>query len=449
MKLQGTANINSLGHLEIGGCDSVELARQFGTPLYVMDEMLIRQTCREYMRAFCKKPGQAEVIYASKAFLTTAMCRIIDEEGLGLDVVSGGELFTALQAQFPPNRIYFHGNNKSPGELAMAIEAGIGRIIVDNFYEMAELENMAARIGKRVDILLRITPGIEAHTHEYIKTGQIDSKFGFTLPNGTALEAVRKAQSCRHLKLRGIHCHIGSQIFEMDSYRHAVCVMMGFMAEVLAATGHTMEELNLGGGFGIYYTSKDTPATVQEYGYTVMETVRKKAAALALPEPKVIVEPGRSIVGPAGTTLYTIGSIKEIPGVRKYVAVDGGMGDNIRPALYGAKYEAMLANKAGLPGEEVVSITGKCCESGDMLIWDVHLPACQPGDILAVSSTGAYCYTMSSNYNRLGRPAVVLVREGEANLIVKRETYEDLLRNDLVPDRLLPQKMMAAMASRA
>ncbi|KKM08845.1 diaminopimelate decarboxylase [Clostridiales bacterium PH28_bin88] len=446
MKLHGTMRVNGRGHLEIGGCDTVELAREFGTPLYVMDEALIRNTCRQYYESFVERYGKADVIYASKAFLTTAMCRIIEEEGLGLDVVSGGELYTALSARFPASRIYFHGNNKSRHELVMALEAGVGRIMVDNFYELEMLEQLAAGMGKRADVILRISPGIEAHTHDYVKTGQIDSKFGFTLPNGQALEAVRTASKLRHVHLHGIHCHIGSQIFEMESYAHTVRVMMEFINQIREETGLVMEELDLGGGFGIYYTQADSPASVSDYADVVMGTVRQEAESFGLPVPRVIVEPGRSIVGNAGTTLYTVGSIKHIPGVRKYVAVDGGMADNIRPALYGSRYEAIIANKAEWPAEEVVSVTGKCCESGDMLIWDIELPRVTPGDVLAVPCTGAYGYTMSSNYNRLGRPAAVLVHEGAADLILRRETYEDLLRNDVIPDRLRSKKVVSMVS---
>ena len=437
MKFHGTMKINQKGHLEIGGCDTVELVQEFGTPLYVMDEALIRGVCREYKRNFTEKYGNAEVIYASKAFLTTAMCRIIEEEDLGLDVVSDGELHTAIISGFPPERIYFHGNNKSIQELSMALEYNIGRIVVDNFFEMDNLEILAKERGKTPGILLRVSPGIEAHTHEYIKTGQIDSKFGFTVPNGQAFEAITSLARARNLVFKGLHCHIGSQIFEMDSYAHTVSTMIDFIKEVKEKTGLTVEELNIGGGFGIYYTDKDAPASISSYAETVMAAVIEASNAREIQTPKIIIEPGRSIVGNAGTTLYSVGSIKDIPQVRKYVAVNGGMTDNIRPALYGARYQAMIANKAEWPLNETVSITGKCCESGDMLIWDIKLPQITPGDILAVSSTGAYGYTMSSNYNRLRRPAIVLVNNGDASLILRRETLDDLIRNDVIPDRLI------------
>ena len=436
MRLHGTQRVNEQGHLEVGGCDTVELAKQFGTPLYIMDEAHIRDICRQYHSSFVKGLNNAEVIYASKAFSTLAMCRIIDEEGLGLDVVSGGELYTALQANFSAARIYFHGNNKSREELVMAIKAGVGRIVVDNFHEMSILNDLAQEMNQQVEILLRVTPGIEAHTHEYIQTGQIDSKFGFTLPDGTADQAFDLALSYPNLVVKGIHAHIGSQIFELDSFRHEVQIMIDYMADIHERTGYLLQELNLGGGFGIYYTSGDDPAQISDYAKTVQDALEDACEKQKFPRPKIIVEPGRSIVGTAGTTLYTVGSIKEIPGVRKYVAVDGGMADNPRPALYQARYEAVLANRAKDEAAEAVSVTGKCCESGDMLIWNIDLPKAKSGDLLAVSCTGAYNYSMSSNYNRLTRPEVVLVEGGHADVIVKRETHSDLLRNDVLPARL-------------
>ncbi|EGW40751.1 diaminopimelate decarboxylase [Desulfosporosinus sp. OT] len=436
MRLHGTQLVNEQGHLEIGGCDTVELVQQFGTPLYIMDEAHIRDICRQYHSSFIEGLTNAEVIYASKAFSTLAMYRILDEEDLGIDIVSGGELYTALQANFPAARIYFHGNNKSREELSMAIKAGVGRIVVDNFYEMSMLNDLAQAMNQRVDVLLRVTPGIEAHTHEYIQTGQIDSKFGFTLTDGTADQAFDLALSFSHLVVKGIHAHIGSQIFELDSFRHEVQIMIDYMADIHERTGYLLHELNLGGGFGIYYASGDEPARISDYAKTVQDALEDACQNQKFPRPKIIIEPGRSIVGTAGTTLYTVGSIKEIPGVRKYVAVDGGMADNPRTALYQARYEALLANRAKEDAEEVVSITGKCCESGDMLIWDIDLPKVKSGDLLAVSCTGAYNYSMSSNYNRLTRPGVVLVEGGHADVIVKRETHADLLRNDILPARL-------------
>jgi diaminopimelate decarboxylase len=437
--------VNGRGHLEIGGCDVVELAKEFGTPLQIMDEKYIRDTCKKFYCSFTER-GNSQVIYASKSFISIAMCRLIEEEGLGLDIVSAGELYTALQADFPMEKVYFHGNNKSPFELKMALEHGVGRIVVDNFRELKLLSEIAGSMDKEADILLRITPGVEAHTHEYIKTGQIDSKFGFTLPNGQAMEAVKEALKTENVNLVGLHCHIGSQIFEMESYGHAASVMMEFLAQIKKEQGVVIEELNLGGGFGIYYNEEDEPADIEEYAATVMTTVTKLAREYSLPVPKVIVEPGRAISGPAGTTIYEVGTIKDIPEARKYLAVDGGMYENIRPALYEAKYEVLLANKANREPEETVTITGKCCESGDMLAWDVRLPKAESGDILAISCTGAYGYSMASNYNRFLKPAVVLVKDGEADLIIKRESLEDLVKNEVLPERLCSSKIVS-MAS--
>lgn len=432
MKLHGTMKINSAGHLEIGGCDTTELIREFGSPLYVMDEQLIRQNCRNYVQAFRSVYPESEVIYASKVFSNRAVCRLVMEEDMGLDVVSGGELHTALSVGFPASRIFFHGNNKSADELRMALQAGIHRIICDNFYELELLNQLAGECAQKANILLRLSPGVDAHTHHYIKTGIIDSKFGFCIANGQAMEAVIAMEKYPNLDLWGVHCHIGSQIFDLESYAEAARTMLAFVKEMSNNTGKPIRELNLGGGLGIYYTDSDSPRQVSEFAKLVADTVKSCVAEFGLALPRIIVEPGRSIVGEAGTTLYTIGSIKNIPGVRKYVAVDGGMTDNPRPALYQAKYEAALANRMQDAVQEKVSIAGKCCESGDMLIWDLDLPVAESGDILAVSSTGAYNYSMSSNYNRNLKPAVVFVMAGKAKLVVKRETYEDLLRNDLL-----------------
>ncbi|MGE5371514.1 MAG: diaminopimelate decarboxylase [Solirubrobacterales bacterium] len=435
MKLIGTMKINPAGHLEIGGVDTLDLASDFGTPLYVIDEAAFRRNCREIKNAF-DQHGPNEVLYASKALCTAALCAIVKEEGLGLDVVSGGELFTALSVDFPRSLIYFHGNNKTADELKMAVEAGIGTIVVDNFHEMKLLDSICRSLGKKQAVMLRISPGIEAHTHEYIKTGQIDSKFGFTLPNGQAMTAVKALQECDNLTYVGIHCHIGSQIFELESFAGAADVMISFVGAIHQETGWVTEKLNLGGGFGIYYTAVDEPRPLSDWAGTLMPAVRKIVEKQGLAMPKVIVEPGRSIVAPAGTTLYTVGSSKDIPGIRKYVAVDGGMGDNPRPALYESKYEAYLANKMNETAQETVTVAGKCCESGDWLLRDLAIPKPEAGDILVVASTGAYNYAMSMNYNRIGRPAMVLVGDGNAEVIIKRETYQDLLRNDVVPDRL-------------
>ncbi|WP_135551659.1 diaminopimelate decarboxylase [Paenibacillus cymbidii] len=439
MHLHGTSAINDRGHLQIGGCDATELAATFGTPLYVMDEALIRQRCREFVGAFRESGLGFQVAYASKAFCVKAMCRIVEDEGLSLDVVSEGELYTALQAGFPADRIHFHGNNKTPSEIEMAIDAGIGCFVADNFTELALLNAIAAEKGRTVQVLLRITPGVHAHTHEYITTGQEDSKFGFDLKSGAAFRAVETTLGLPRLRLLGVHSHIGSQIFELPGFRLAAAKVVAFALDVRAKLGATFAVINLGGGFGIRYVDGDTPLPAAEYVGAIAASVREGFADSGYPLPDIWIEPGRSIVGDAGTTLYTIGSTKDIPGVRKYVAVDGGMTDNPRPALYESRYEALLANRANDKGEEVVSIAGKCCESGDMLIWDASLPKVNAGDLLAVACTGAYNYAMASNYNRIRRPAVVFVKDGQADVAVNRESLDDILRNDVIPARLAKQ----------
>ncbi|MBA4543086.1 MULTISPECIES: diaminopimelate decarboxylase [Thermoactinomyces] len=436
MYLHGTSRINEAGHLEIGGCDAVELAKRFGTPLYVMDEAWIRSRMRNFVKAAKETMIPFRVAYASKAFNTLAMCRLVDEEGLLLDVVSGGELFTALRAGMPAERIYFHGNNKSPAEIELALDAGIRLFVADNFTELEMLEAIAAHKGKVARVILRVSPGVEAHTHAYIQTGQADSKFGFDLESGQALQGVRMAEEAGHLCLEGFHCHIGSQIFETEAFELAAEKMAGLCKDSYGQFGFETKVLNMGGGFGIRYDENDHPQPVERYVNIIADAMKKQFAGLPF-LPEIWIEPGRAIVGTAGTTLYTLGTVKEVPGVRKYVAVDGGMTDNPRPALYQAKYEAFLANRALEEAEEVVSIAGKCCESGDMLIWDLPLPAVRQGDLLAVPCTGAYNYSMSSNYNRFPRPAVVFVQNGQAELVVKRETYEDLISHDVIPKRLL------------
>lgn len=435
--LQGSMHINSKGHLEIGGCDTVKLSKQYGTPLYVIDEEQLRKNCRSFYNSFKADYPENNVIYASKAFMTTAICKIIEEEGLGLDVVSGGELYTALKADFPVKNIFFHGNNKSAEELTMALEYGIGRIIVDNWFELNILNELSGKMKKKPNIYLRISPGVEAHTHEYIKTGQIDSKFGFPLFNGDALDAIKYALNLENINLIGLHCHIGSQIFSYKSYNAEIEIMMNFLKTVKDVTSWEVEELDLGGGFGIAYVDEDDPQPIETIAKEIIKSVKEFSNALNLRLPGIIVEPGRSIIGNAGTTLYKVGAIKNIPNIRKYVSVDGGMTDNIRTALYGAKYSAIVANKAKKINFEKVSIAGKCCESGDMLIWDIELPQLESGDIIAITCTGAYNYSMASNYNRITRPAVVLVQNGNADMIVARETYDDLIKNDIIPDRLI------------
>lgn len=392
MRLRGTSQFNDQGHLEIGGCDTVELAEQFGTPLYIMDEWMIRQRMREYMQAFQKTGLAFQVAYASKAFSTLAMCRLVAEEGLHLDVVSDGELFTALKAGFPAERIYFHGNNKTREELEMGLDAGIGWFVVDNFNELSMLSSLAYKKGLTARVLLRTTPGVEAHTHTYIQTGQEDSKFGFNLASGQVHKAVERCLQYKGLKVDGFHCHIGSQIFETDGFRLAVQKLVTLSEECRNLFGFQTRILNLGGGFGIRYNEEDRPMSVDQYIFAIAEEIRSGFSEKDIPQ--VVVEPGRSIVGEAGTTLYRVGTIKQIPGVRKYISVDGGMNDNPRPALYRASYEAILANRTSEQPEETVSVAGKLCESGDMLIWDIDLPHVKSGDLLAVTCTGAYNYSM-------------------------------------------------------
>jgi diaminopimelate decarboxylase len=436
MYLHGTSVINDQGHLQIGGCDTTELVQRFGTPLYVMDEQLIRQRCREYVEAFRESGLKFQVAYASKAFCVMAMCRIVEEEGMSLDIVSDGELYTALQAGFPASRIHFHGNNKTPYEIEMAIDAGIGCFVVDNLVELHMLNAIAGQKRQKVNILFRITPGVEAHTHEYISTGQTDSKFGLDLDNGSAYQAIQEATKLDFIKLLGVHSHIGSQIFEVEGFQMAVDKVIGFAAKIRDELKVLFTVINLGGGFGIRYIEGDTPLPVANYVQAITNSITSNFSRYDYPTPEIWIEPGRSIVGDSGTTLYTVGTYKDIPGVRKYVAVDGGMTDNPRPALYQSRYEAMLANRGNEMAEELVSIAGKCCESGDMLIWDVQLPEVHSGDVLAVSCTGAYNYAMASNYNRIRRPAVIFVKDGEADVVVERESFQDITGNDRVPARL-------------
>lgn len=438
MILHGTSRINEKGNLEIGGCDTVELARIYGTPLYIMDEAHIRQKIREWHQAFRDTGLAYQVAYASKAFMTMAMCRIAEEENCLLDVVSDGELYTALKAGFPTERIYFHGNNKSPFELELALDTDVGYFIADNFVELAMLQQLAAEKRKTANVILRITPGVEAHTHEYILTGQEDSKFGFDLGSGQAQQAVEIVLESPNLRFQGFHCHIGSQIFEMESFVLTVEKMAGLIRTCNEKYGLSTPIFNIGGGFAIRYTEEDPETPVTTYVRTIAEAL--KQVDLGQPDlPEIWVEPGRQIVGEAGTTIYTIGTMKEVPGIRKYISVDGGMADNPRVALYQAKYGCLLANRANEPASEVVTVAGKCCESGDILIWDAKLPKVRTGDLLAMNCTGAYQYTMSSNYNRLRRPAVVFVYNGQADVVVERETLDDLLYKERIPERLQKQ----------
>lgn len=433
MLLSDSLSVNLCGHLTIGGADVVSLAKKYGTPLYIMDEDKIRSTCKEYISALTECwGGNFLVQYASKAFCTKYMYKVLDEEGMGADVVSGGELYTALKAGFPAKKIVFHGNNKTEAELRFALESEIREIIVDNIEELELINKIAAELGKMAKISFRIKPGVDAHTHDFVKTGQIDSKFGVALENGEALEFVKIALKYKNIKLCGVHCHIGSQIFNPEPFAHAAELMMEFIAKVKTELGFEFSELNLGGGFGIRYTEEDDPRTIYEAVKCFTDVVRRDAEKYGIPLPFISIEPGRSIVAEAGITVYTIGSIKKIKDIRTYVSVDGGMTDNPRYALYGSKYTMLLPERAGETPTEVVTVAGRNCESGDLLGENVRIPKAKAGDLLAVLSTGAYNYSMSSNYNRVPRPPVVMVKNGEDKLVIKRETYENIVSNDLM-----------------
>lgn len=409
--------------LVLGGVAAEDLVEAYGSPLYVLEEDKIRAACRGYREAFAAHYPDYEIMYACKANCCVALCQLMAQEGLGLDVASAGELYTALKAGVAADRLLLHGNNKSAEELEMALSAGVGRIVVDNLCEVELLERAANRQGKTPTLLLRVTPGIRPDTHEFISTGQVDTKFG--MPPGAPLErAIARIREVG-FDLSGLHCHIGSQILETGVFAQAAERMMELMASVGG-----LRELDLGGGLGIRYTADDTPPGYDDYVRTLTGAVRRAAERLGVKPPRILIEPGRSIVGEAGTTLYRVGTIKAIPGVREYLAVDGGMADNPRVALYGAKYRMRIISRSGASGPHTYSVTGKCCESGDMLGWDVSLAQAQPGDLLAVFSTGAYNFSMASNYNRLPRPAQVLVSKGKARLIVERQSLDDLLAQD-------------------
>jgi len=423
------AAVNAKGHLEIGGCDTVALAGEYGTPLYVLDESHIRNKCRQYVSEFTGRFADTRVAYASKACLNKAVARVIREEGLELDVVSGGELAIALSAGFPAARVYFHGNNKSPEEMRYAFENGVGYIVADNLMELEILQQLAFEFGYSPEVLIRVTPGVEAHTHQHITTGYTGSKFG--LPLGDAAGAIKKARKLVNLKLVGLHCHLGSQINETRPYEEALGVLIDFSREVYDKEGFELKKLSIGGGFGVNYTLQDRALPVSVYADTIINTLTSACNRAGLSTPGLIIEPGRSIIGPAGVTLYRVGMIKEIQGLIKYVTVDGGMADNIRPALYDASYAAVAAGKMYEPASEKVTIAGKYCESGDILVKDVSLASVTMGDIVAIPVTGAYCLPMASNYNGAPKPAVVMVNGGGSRVICRREEYSDLVRLDV------------------
>lgn len=432
MLLTDNLSINEKNHLVIGKSDTVDLAKKYGTPLYVLDEDLVRENCRTYKGAIDKYyDGKGLVLYASKALSCKHIYKTVMEEGLGVDVVSGGELYTAHKAGFPMDKVYFHGNNKTYDELELAVTLGVSHIVVDNESELYMLDEIAGKKGTVQNIMFRIKPGVDAHTHDFVKTGQIDSKFGVALENGEAFEIVEKALSYKNVNLDGFHCHIGSQIFDVEPFCHSAEVMLEFMAEVKKRYGKEVTRLNLGGGFGVKYVEGDDPISYDLYIKEVSAVVYKKAEELSIKVPFILMEPGRSIVANAGITLYTVGNVKDIKDVRKYVSIDGGMGDNPRYILYGAEYTSVVANRANAPYDDVATIVGKCCESGDIIIENGQVQKIEEGDILAVLTTGAYNYSMSSNYNRIPRPAMVRVKGGEDKIIVKRETYDDIIRNDI------------------
>lgn len=429
-----TTKVNKNGNLEIGGCDLVELAQKYETPLYVIDEVTLRTICQEYKKAFSPYE-KVNMMYASKAFMTMAIAKIIHSEGFGFDVVSGGEIHTVYKAGVDMSKVLFNGNNKSFDEINLALEVGVGRISVDNFFELSLLNEIAKSKNKKVDILLRITPGIECHTHEYIQTGHLDSKFGFDLTQlDEAIELIKEEYT--NLIPRGFHAHIGSQIFETKIYEDEVEIITKEMARIKKKFGIILDELNIGGGLGVKYTEEEYPPSVFEIGKLIVKALNKCTKKYSIEPPALYIEPGRSIISTSGVTLYTIGSSKQVPHGTTYWAVDGGMADNPRPSMYQAKYKAQVVNKPKAENSQKVTIAGKFCESGDILIKDINLPELEEGDILCVFNTGAYNYSMASNYNRFQKPAVVLVNSSQSDIIVNRETLDDLISHDVVPNRL-------------
>jgi diaminopimelate decarboxylase len=429
-----TAGVNEAGHLTLGGCDAVALAREFGTPLYVFDEETLRHQCREFQSEFRSRHPQTVVAYAAKAYLGRALAAILAQEGMALEVVSGGELAIAASVNFPPEAIYFHGNNKSEAELREALDYGVGRVVIDNFHEMQLLNSLSAG-RRRQPVLLRLSPGIDPHTHARTTTGTLDSKFGIPLPTGQGEAAVRSAVGGEMpgLELVGLHVHLGSPVFDLEPYRQAVQVVLAFAAEMGRKHGLRLDEFSPGGGFAVRYVEGEAPPSVAEYAEAIVSALTDGCREYGLPMPKLIIEPGRAIVARAAVALYTVGAFKDVPGVRRFVSVDGGMADNIRPSLYESQYSALVANKALETRRETVTIAGRYCEAGDILMRDAELAPLEAGDIVAMATAGAYAMPLASNYNAALRPALVLVRDGEAKLIRRRETYDDLMRPDVWP----------------
>lgn len=429
-----TTTVNQNGHLSIGGCDLIELAQKYATPLYVFDEETIRAVCRDYKNAFSSYE-KVNMMYASKALCSLATSALIASEGFGFDVVSGGEIYTVYKAGVDMSKVLFNGNNKSVDELLLALDVGVGRISVDNFFELSLLDELAASKNKTVDILLRITPGIECHTHEYIQTGHLDSKFGFDLTQiDEAVDLV--LNQYKNLKLHGLHAHIGSQIFETKVYHDEIEILVKELARLDKKFGLKLDEINIGGGLGVKYTESDVPPSTFEIADVILKSLNASIEKYGIEPPTLFLEPGRSIISTAGVTLYTLGSSKQVPNGKKYFAVDGGMADNARPSMYGAEYLAGVANKPDSELSQNVTIAGRFCESGDILIKNIKLPELEEGDILCVFNTGAYNYSMASNYNRVQKPAAVLVNNSQSDIIINRETLDDLISKDIIPDRL-------------
>jgi diaminopimelate decarboxylase len=426
-----STEVNDLGHLVIGGCDITDLVSKYGTPLYVYDEATLKARAGGFIEAFGSRYSNSKVLYASKAFINVGLAKLLSAAGVGFDIVSGGELAILRAAGVPPETVYFHGNNKTPQELREALDWGIGQIVIDSFHELETLNELAGKAGVVQSVLVRVSPSIDAHTHRLTTTGVLDSKFGFPLDTGQAKEAVQKAVAAPNLDPKGVHFHLGSPIFELEPYVEAIGRVLSFASE-MREEGLEMTEFSPGGGFAIAYTEEDQPPAPADYAQAIINALKEGCADHDLPEPQLIIEPGRSITGPAGVALYTVGAIKEVPGVRTFVSVDGGMGDNIRPALYDSKYVAVVGDAASEPLTQVVTIAGKYCESGDILVRDASLPTVVSGNIIAIPASGAYTPSMASTYNVIGRPAIVLVADGNAKLIRRRESYEDLMAQDVV-----------------
>lgn len=426
--LPQSSRVNAAGHLEVAGCDLVSLAREYGTPFYAYDQQQIVDSCNKYSRAMSSRSEDVEVIYASKAFACVAMCQIIADAGLSLDVASGGELHMALKSWFPPERIYVHGNANSHDELGRYVRSEVGHVVIDSLDELRALDEIAGAEGRRQPVLLRITPGIEAHTHDFVQTGKLDSKFGLCLAEGIALDVVKQALEAKNLELEGFHMHIGSQIFSLEPYISAIGLIADFAAECRQRFDFECRLLDVGGGLGVAYGSDDEPADIDQLAEIIVGAVESEMERAGMEMPRIAVEPGRSIVANAGLTAYTIEAIKTVPGIRTFVAVDGGMSDNLRPMLYDARYEALLADRPDSEPDLTVTVAGKHCESGDLLVKDQPLPDPAVGDVLVTPATGAYGYSMSSNYNGQPRPPVLFLKDGDARTVIRRESYEDLVR---------------------